>query len=76
MREKTLKETITFTDKRVSPLAIQILETLWGRLNNLNSLLSREGRDLRFRRGQRKCSCIIGQIMPTRINNRRKSICV
>ena len=71
-----LKETITFTDKRISPLAIQIQEALWRRLNNLKLLFSRKGRDLRFKRGRRKCSCIRGQIMPTRNNNRRKSICV
>ena len=71
-----LKETITFTDKRISPLAIQIQEALWRRINNLKLLFSRKGRDLRFKRGRRKCSCIRGQIMPTRNNNRRKSICV
>ena len=71
-----LKETITFTDKRISPLAIQIQEALWRRINNLKLLFSRKGRDLRFKRGRRKCSCTRGQIMPTRNNNRRKLICV
>ena len=33
------------------------------RVNNLKLLFSRKGRDLRFQRGQRKCSCIRGQIM-------------
>ena len=74
--KQKLKETITFTDKRISPLAIQIQEALWRRINNLKLLFSRKGRDLRFKRGRRKCSCIRGQIMPTRNNNRRKSICV
>ena len=71
-----LKETIPFTDKRISPLAIQIQKALWRRINNLLLLLSGKGRDLRFKRARRKCSCIRGQIMPTRNNNRRKSICV
>ena len=31
-------------------------------------------RTLRFKKGQRKCSCIRGQIMPTRNNNRKKII--
>ena len=73
---KKLKETITFTDKRITPLAIQMQEALWRRINNLKLSFSRKGRDLRFKRGRRKCSCIRGQIMPTRNNNRRKSICV
>ena len=30
-----MKESITFTDKRISPLAIQIQEALWRRINNL-----------------------------------------
>ena len=33
-----------------------------------------QGRDLCFKRGQRKCSCIRQQITPTRHNNCRKSI--
>ena len=33
-------------------------------------------RALHFKRGQRKCFCIGGQIMPTRNNSHRKSICV
>ena len=71
-----LKETITFTDKRISPSAIQIQEALWRRINNVKLLFSCKWRDLRFNRSGRKCSWIRGQIMPTRNNNHRKSICM
>ena len=40
-----MKETIRFTDKRISPLPIQIQEALWRRINNLKLLFSRKGRD-------------------------------
>ena len=39
-RVKTLRETITFADKRKSLLVIQIQEALWRKLNNLKSLFS------------------------------------
>ena len=48
------------------------MEVLWRKLNNLKLYLTARWA-LRFRRGQRKCSCIIG---PARNNNREKLICV
>ena len=64
--DKTLQETIAFSDKRKFCLVIQIQEALWRKkLNNLKPLISRRG--LHSKRGQRKCS---------RINtNGRKLIC-
>ena len=64
-QSKPLKETITFTDKSISPLAIQIQDALRGRLNNLKLILSREGRDLRFKTGQRKFGRINGVVVLT-----------
>ena len=40
-RVKTLRETITFVDKRKSLFVIQFQETLWRKLNNLKPLFSR-----------------------------------
>ena len=61
-------------DKRKSLIIIRIQEALWRKLNNLKPLF--RWRPLHLKGGQRKCSCIEGQIMPTRNNNCRKSICV
>ena len=65
----TLQKTIAFANKRKSLLVIQIQEEL-SRINltTWNPYLVAR-RALRFKRGQRKCSCIGGQILPTRINN-------
>ena len=54
-------------------LVIQIQKALW---RKLEPLFSRNKKALRFKRGQRKCACIRGQILPTRNNNHSKSICV
>ena len=54
-------------------LVIQIQKTLW---RKLETLFSRNKKALRFKRGQGKCACIRGQILPTRNNNYSKSICV
>ena len=48
------------------------MEVLWRKLNNLKLYLTAKWA-LRFRIGQRKCSCIRG---PARNNNREKLICV
>ena len=73
-RDKSLQETIAFGDKRKSLLAIQIQEALWRKLNNLNALFShKKSFTFQMLSCQRKCSCITGQIFPTRIkNNYRK----
>ena len=44
-------------------LVIQIQKALW---RKLEPLFSRNKKALRFKRGQRKCACIRGQILPTR----------
>ena len=70
---------MTFTDKRKSLSIIQIKEGLWRKLTQPKTLIYKpQWRTLRFKRGQRKCSCIRGQIInhAARNNNRRKSICV
>ena len=54
-------------------LVIQIQGALW---RKLQPLFSRNKKALRFKRGQRKCACIRGQILPTRNNNYSKSICM
>ena len=43
--------------------------TLENKLNDLKPLFLVARRALLFKRGQRKCSCVGGQILPTRINN-------
>ena len=44
-------------------------ETLWTKIKDLKALLVEpQERALRFERGQRKRSCIRGQIVPTRIS--------
>ena len=58
---------------RENRLVIQIQKALW---RKLEPLFSRNKKALRFKRGQRKCACIRGQILPTRNNNHSKSICV
>ena len=64
-RDKTLQDTITFTDKRKSPLVIQNQEALWRKLDNLKPLFG----------SKRKCSCIMQRaIMLTRNNNCKKII--
>ena len=45
------------------------------KINQPTSLFSHKEEVYIFKRGQRKCSCIRGQIMPTKNINRRKSIC-
>ena len=57
----------------LSPALIvtQIQKALW---RTLEPLFSRNKKDLRFKRGQRKCACNRGQILPTRNNNYSKSI--
>ena len=60
----TLEETIAFDNKRKSLLVIQI------KLKDLKPLFSRkESLTFQKRSSQRKCSCIGGQILRTRINN-------
>ena len=54
-------------------LVIQIQKAVW---RKLETLFSRNKKALRFKRGQRKCACIRGQILSTRNNNHSKSICV
>ena len=54
-------------------VVIQIQKALW---RKLETLFSRNKLALRFKRGQRKCACIRGQILPTIKNNYSKSICV
>ena len=54
-------------------LVIQIQKALW---RTLEPLFSRNKKALRFKRGQRKCACIRGQILPTRNNNYSKSMYV
>ena len=44
-------------------LVIQIQKALW---RKLEPLFSRNKKALRFKRGQRNCACIRGQILPTR----------
>ena len=44
-------------------LVIQIQKALW---RKLEPLFSRNKKGLRFKRGQRQCACIRGQILPTR----------
>ena len=51
----------------------QIQKTLW---RKLEPLFSRNKKALRFKRGQRKCACIRGQILPTRNNNYSQPICM
>ena len=66
--EKTL-----YSRTKENRLVIQIQKALW---RKLEPLFSRNKKALRFKRGQRKCACIRGQILPTRNNNHSKSICV
>ena len=54
-------------------LVIQIQKALW---RKLEPLFSRHKKVLRFKRGQRKCASIRGQILLTRNNNYSKSMCV
>ena len=54
-------------------LVIQIQKALW---RKLEPLFSRNKKALHFKRGQRKCASIRGQIRPTINNNYSKSICV
>ena len=64
-RDKTLQDTITFTDIRKSPLVIQNQEALWRKLDNLKPLFG----------SKRKCSCIMQRaIMLTRNSNCKKII--
>ena len=51
-------------------------ETLWRKLNNLKPSFSHNKELYVFKRGQRKCSCIRGQILLTRNKNHRKSVCM
>ena len=46
------------------------------KLNNPKPLFSRNEESKISKEVKENCSCIRGQIMPTRNNNRRKSICV
>ena len=54
-------------------LVIQIQKALW---RKLEPLFSRNKKGLHFKRGQRKCASIRGQILPTINTNYSKSICV
>ena len=52
-----------YTNYSYYSLVIQIQRALW---RKLESIFSRNNKALRFKRGQRKCACIRGQILPTR----------
>ena len=54
LRDKTLQETITFTDKRKSLLVIQVKEALWRKLNSLKLLFTRNKERLKFPKGANK----------------------
>ena len=63
--DTALQKNISRSDlKKVS--VIQIQNALW---RKLEPLFSRDKKALHFKRDQRKCACIRGQILPTRNNN-------
>ena len=66
-RVKTGQKTITFADKRISLLVIQIQEALWRKINNLKPL---------FSRNKDREVCMRGSILPIRNKTHRKSICI
>ena len=67
-RDTTLQENINSQTGRKS-LSCSDPETLWTKIKDLKAfLVEPQERALRFERGQRKCSCIRGQIIPTRIS--------
>ena len=73
--DKTLQDTITFTDKRKSPLVIQNQEALWRKLNNLKPFILGSNKELNISKEAKEnalASCR-GQITLTRNNNCKKN---
>ena len=67
-RDTTLQENINSQTGR-KWLSCSDPETLWTKIKDLKVLLvETQERALHFERGQRKCSCIRGQIFATRIS--------